>query len=90
MNKGKAATALAIAVALLAMGALAVLPLSERNPYEVHEVPTAWIFLHQIFSIIKQIIRILHYIIKQSLLFIFRNKNTTIANSSLAILQFIQ
>ena len=41
MNKGKAATALAIAVALLAMGALAVLPLSERNPYEVHEVPTA-------------------------------------------------
>lgn len=41
MNKGKAATALAIAVALLAMGALAVLPLPERNPYEVHEVPTA-------------------------------------------------
>ena len=48
------------------------------------------IFLYQIFSIIKQIIRILHYIIKQSLLFIFRNKNTAIANSSLAILQFIQ
>lgn len=41
MNKGKAATALAIAVALLAMGALAVLPLPERNPYEVHEVPAA-------------------------------------------------
>lgn len=35
MNKGKAATALAIAVALLAMGAFAVLPLPERNPYEV-------------------------------------------------------
>lgn len=41
MNKGKAATALAIAVALLAMGALAVLPLPERNPYGVREVPTA-------------------------------------------------
>ena len=41
MNKGKAATALAIAVALLAMGALAVLPLPERNPYEVHEAPAA-------------------------------------------------
>ena len=41
MNKRKAATALAIAVALLAMGAFAVLPLPERNPYEVHEVPAA-------------------------------------------------
>lgn len=39
MNKGKAATALAVAVALLAMGALAVLPQPERNPYGVHEVP---------------------------------------------------
>ena len=41
MNKGKAATALAIVVALLAMGALAVLPLPERNPYVVREVPAA-------------------------------------------------
>lgn len=32
MNKGKAATALAVAVALLAMGTLAVLPQPERNP----------------------------------------------------------
>lgn len=39
MNKGKAATALAVAVALLAMGALAVLPQPERNLYGVHEVP---------------------------------------------------
>lgn len=41
MNKGKAATALAVAVALLAPAALAVLPQPERNPYEVHEVPAA-------------------------------------------------
>ena len=41
MNKGKAATALAVIVALLVLAALAVLPLPERNPYEVHEVPTA-------------------------------------------------
>ena len=41
MNKGKAATALAVVVALLALAALAVLPQSERNPYEVHEVPAA-------------------------------------------------
>ena len=41
MNKGKAATALAVAVALLALTALAVLPQPERNPYRVHEVPAA-------------------------------------------------
>lgn len=41
MNKGKAATALAVAVALLALTALAVLPQPEKNPYGVHEVPTA-------------------------------------------------
>ena len=41
MNKGKAATALAVAVALLALAALAVLPQLERNPYGVHEVPAA-------------------------------------------------
>lgn len=41
MNKGKAATALAVAVALLALTALAVLPQPERNPYGVHEVPAA-------------------------------------------------
>lgn len=41
MNKGKTATALAVIVALLALAALAVLPQSERNPYEVHEVPAA-------------------------------------------------
>lgn len=41
MNKGKAATALAVIVALLALAALAVLPQPERNPYEVHEVPAA-------------------------------------------------
>lgn len=41
MNKGKAATALSIAVALLAVMTLAVLPQSDRNPYEVHEVPAA-------------------------------------------------
>lgn len=41
MNKGKAATALSIAVALLAMMTLAVLPQPERNPYEVHEVSAA-------------------------------------------------
>lgn len=41
MNKGKATTALAVAVALLAMGVLAVLPQPERNPYVVHEVPAA-------------------------------------------------
>jgi sortase B len=39
MNKGKAATALAVIVALLALTALAVLPQSEKNPYGVHEVP---------------------------------------------------
>ena len=39
MNKGKAATALAVAVALLALAALDVLPQPERNPYVVHEVP---------------------------------------------------
>ncbi len=39
MNKGKAATALAVAVALLALATLAVLPQPERNPYGVHEVP---------------------------------------------------
>ena len=38
MNKGKAATALAVAVALLALAALAVLSQPKRNPYEVHEV----------------------------------------------------
>ncbi|MDN4187612.1 class B sortase [Bifidobacterium breve] len=41
MNKGKAATALAVIVALLALAALAALPQPERNPYEVHEVPAA-------------------------------------------------
>lgn len=41
MNKGKAATVLAVIVALLVLAALAVLPLPERNPYEVHEVPAA-------------------------------------------------
>lgn len=41
MNKGKAATALAVIVALLALAALAVLPQPERNPYEVREVPAA-------------------------------------------------
>ena len=41
MNKGKAATALAVIVALLVLAAPAVLPLPERNPYDVHEVPTA-------------------------------------------------
>ena len=41
MNKGKAVTALAVAVALLALAVLAVLPQPERNPYEVHEVPVA-------------------------------------------------
>ena len=41
MNKGKAATVLAVAVALLALAALAVLPQPERNPYKVHEVPAA-------------------------------------------------
>ena len=41
MNKRKAATALAVIVALLALAALAVLPQPERNPYEVHEVPAA-------------------------------------------------
>lgn len=41
MNKGKAATAFAIAVALLALAALAVLPQPERNPYVVREVPAA-------------------------------------------------
>lgn len=41
MNKGKAATALAVAVALLALAALAVLPQLERNPYGVHEVSAA-------------------------------------------------
>ena len=41
MNKGKAATALAVIVALLVLAALAVLPLPERNPYKVHEVPAA-------------------------------------------------
>lgn len=41
MNKGKAATALSIAVALLAVMTLGVLPQSDRNPYEVHEVPAA-------------------------------------------------
>ena len=41
MNKGKAATVLAVIVALLALAALAVLPQPERNPYKVHEVPAA-------------------------------------------------
>lgn len=41
MNKGKAATALAVIVALLALAALAVLPQPEKNPYAVHEVPAA-------------------------------------------------
>lgn len=41
MNKGKAATVLAIIVALLALAALAVLPQPERNPYGVREVPAA-------------------------------------------------
>lgn len=41
MNKEKAATALAVIVALLALAALAVLPQPERSPYEVHEVPAA-------------------------------------------------
>ena len=41
MNKGKAATALAVIVALLALTALAVLPQPERNPYAVREVPAA-------------------------------------------------
>lgn len=41
MNKGKAATALAVIVALLALAALAVLPQPEKNPYGVHEVPAA-------------------------------------------------
>ena len=41
MNKGKAATALAVAVALLAVMVLAVLPQPERSPYEVREVPAA-------------------------------------------------
>ena len=41
MNKGKAATVLAVAVALLALAALAVLPQPERNPYGVREVPAA-------------------------------------------------
>ena len=41
MNKGKAAAALAVAVALLAVMALTVLPQPERSPYEVHEVPAA-------------------------------------------------
>lgn len=41
MDKGKAATVLAVAVALLALAALAVLPQPERNPYVVHEVPAA-------------------------------------------------
>ena len=41
MNKGKAATVLAVIVALLALAALAVLPQPERNPYRVHEVPAA-------------------------------------------------
>ena len=41
MNKGKAATVLAVIVALLALAALAVLPQPERNPYGVHEVPAA-------------------------------------------------
>lgn len=39
MSKGKAATALAVIVALLALTALAVLPQPERNPYAVREVP---------------------------------------------------
>ena len=39
MNKGKAATALAVIVALLALAALAVLPQPEKNPYGVREVP---------------------------------------------------
>ena len=41
MRKGKAATALAVATALLALAALAVLPQPERNPYGVREVPAA-------------------------------------------------
>ena len=41
MNKGQAATLLAVAVALLALMTLAVLPQPERNPYEVHEAPAA-------------------------------------------------
>lgn len=41
MNKGKAATTLAVAVALLALAVLAVLPQPERNPYVVREVPAA-------------------------------------------------
>lgn len=41
MDKGKAATALAVIVALLALAVLAVLPQPERNPYAVHEVPAA-------------------------------------------------
>lgn len=41
MNKRKAATVLAVIVALLALAALAVLPQPERNPYKVHEVPAA-------------------------------------------------
>ena len=41
MNKGKAATALAVIVALLALAALAVLPQPEKNPYRVLEVPAA-------------------------------------------------
>ena len=41
MNKGKAATALAVAVALLALTAVTVLPQPEMNPYRVHEVPAA-------------------------------------------------
>ena len=40
MNKGKAATALPVIVALLALTALVVLPQPEKNPYAVHEVPT--------------------------------------------------
>lgn len=41
MNNGKAATALVVAVALLALAALAALPQPERNPYVVREVPAA-------------------------------------------------
>lgn len=37
-HKRKAATALTVAVALLALAALTVLPQPERNPYGMHEV----------------------------------------------------
>ena len=41
MNREKAVTGAIAIVTLLAIAALAVLPLPERNPYEVHEVAAA-------------------------------------------------